>query len=169
MNNSPVMFNTVRRMTDTNLTLGRWMNSAVRFGYSHSTMEGPALSPSYTIMKYNALLRQYERNGSDDFLGAVDWKPSPATKITFEMQVNHYKSDTSFTLDPNGFLVQEADGTPAYLGNFTSFTPYGGAGHGGLQYRPAWAARTPARRSIHCFLPRTSRVACRSSILLARW
>jgi hypothetical protein len=127
VNNSPVMFNIVRRMTDTNLTLRPFDTFTYRFGYSHSTMEGPTLSPSYTLfgMKYNALLRQYERNGSDDFLGAVDWKPSRATKISAEMQGNHYKSDTYFTLDPNGFLVQEADGTPAYLGNFTSFTPYG--------------------------------------------
>jgi hypothetical protein len=130
--NSPVMFNTVRRMTDTNLTLRPFDVITYRFAYSHSTMEGPALSPSYTIMKYNALLRQYQRNGSDDFLGAVDWKPSPATKISFEAQVNHYKSDTTFSLDPSGFLVQEADGTPAYLGNFTSFTPYAGAGLTGV-------------------------------------
>ena len=132
VNKSPVMFNIVRRMTDTNLTLRPFDEISFRFGYSHSTMEGPTLSPSYTIMKYNALLQQYERNGSDDFLGAADWKPSQATKISFEMQANHYKSDTSFTLDPNGFLVQEADGTPAYLGNFTSFTPYGGAGLSGV-------------------------------------
>jgi len=93
-------------------------------------MEGPTLSPSYTLMgmKYNALLRQYERNGNDNFMGGADWKPSPATKISFEMQANHYKSDTFYTLDPNGFLVQEADGTPAYLGNYTSLTPYGIAG-----------------------------------------
>jgi hypothetical protein len=132
VNKSPVMFNTVRRMTDTNLTLRPFDIFTYRLAYSHSTMEGPALSPSYTIMKYNALLRQYERNGSDDFLGALDWKPSQATKISFEMQANHYKSDTFFTLDPSGFMVQEADGTPAYLGNFTSFTPYGGAGLTGV-------------------------------------
>ncbi|MGA2570766.1 MAG: hypothetical protein ABSF23_09620, partial [Terracidiphilus sp.] len=121
---SPVMFNTVRRMTDTNLTLAPLSSFTGRLAYSHSMMEGPTLSPSYTILKYNALLEQYERNGSDDFLGAFDWKPQPATKISVEMQANHYKSDTFFTLDPSGFLVQEADGTPAYLGNFTSFAPY---------------------------------------------
>jgi hypothetical protein len=127
VNNSPVMFNTVRRMTDTNITLRPFDTLTYRFAYSHSTMEGPTLSPSYTLMgmKYNALLRQYERNGNDNFMGGVDWKPSPATKISFEMQANHYKSDTFYTLDPNGFLVQEGDGTPAYLGNFTSLTPYG--------------------------------------------
>ncbi|HWB32959.1 MAG TPA: hypothetical protein VG714_07295 [Acidobacteriaceae bacterium] len=125
VNQSPVMFNIVRRMTDTSLTLAPFAKLTYRFGYSHSTMEGPTLSPSYTILKYNALLEQYERNGSDDYLGAVDWKPRADTKITFEMQANHYKSDTFFQLNPNGFTVQEADGTPAYLGNFTSFVPYG--------------------------------------------
>ncbi len=125
VNNSPVMFNTVRRMTDVDLTIYPLARFSYRLSYSHSTMEGPTLSPSYTILKYNALLRQYERNGSDDYMGAVDWKPRSDTKISFEMQANHYKSDTSFTLDPNGFMVQEADGTPAYLGNFTSFAPYG--------------------------------------------
>lgn len=122
---SPVLFNIVRRMTDTNLTLAPLSKFTTRLGYSHYTMEGPALSPSYTILKYNALLEQYQRNGSDDYLGAIDWKPQTGTKITFEMQANHYKSDTFFKLNPNGFQAQEADGTPVYLGNFTSFVPYG--------------------------------------------
>jgi hypothetical protein len=128
-NRSPVMFNTVRRMTDINLTLAPFARFSYRFAYSQGTMEGPSLSPSYTLfgMKYNALLRQYERNGSDDFLGAVDWKPRQDTKISFEMQANHYRSDTNYTLDPGGIMVQESNGTPAYLGNFTSFVPYGTA------------------------------------------
>jgi hypothetical protein len=125
VNHSPVMFNTVRRMTDLNLTLLPFATVSYRLGYSHGTMEGPSYSPSYTILKYNAMLQQYERNGDDNFLGAIDWKPSPKTKVSVEIQANHYKADTFFTLDPNGFLVQEADGTPAYLGNYTSFVPYG--------------------------------------------
>jgi hypothetical protein len=126
VNQSPVKYNTVRRMSDGNLTLMPFATYTVRLGYSHSTMSGPTLSPSYTLMgmKYNGLLQQNERNGSDDFLGAIDWKPTQQTKITFEMQANHYKSDTSYSLDPNGFYLQEADGTKAYLGNYTSLTPY---------------------------------------------
>lgn len=125
-NRSTVLFNTVRRMTDVNLTVAPFATLTYRFAYSQGTMEGPSLSPSYTLfgMKYNALLRQYQRNGSDDFLGAVDWKPRADTKISFEMQANHYRSDTNYSLDPSGFMVQEANGTPAYLGNFTSFVPY---------------------------------------------
>ena len=125
VNKSPVLFNTVRRTIDTGITIMPFSTFTYRLGFSHSTMEGPTLSPSYNILKYNALLMQYERNGNENYLGAIDWKPSLKTKVTFEAEVNHYKSDTFFELDPNGFLVQEADGTKAYLGNFTSFVPYG--------------------------------------------
>ena len=125
VNDSPVMFNTVRRMTDTELTLFPLSRVTYRFGYSKNTFEGPSLSPSYTIAKYDALLEQYQRHNSDDYMGAIDWKPVQGTKFTFEERVNRYKADSYFTLNPNGFLVQEADGTPAYLGNWDSQTPYG--------------------------------------------
>jgi hypothetical protein len=122
---SPVTFNTVRRMTDTNLTILPLSTFSFRAGYSHNTFEGPTLSPSYTIMKYDALLQQYQRNGTDDFLGAIDWKPQPQTRIAFEERVTHYKADSFFTLNPKGFMVQEADGTPVYLGNWDSQAAYG--------------------------------------------
>ena len=129
---SPVMYNTVRRMTDTSLTLMPISRFTYRFAYSHYTLEGPSLTPSYTIMKYNALLQQWERNGSDDFMVGFDWKPSQNTKVSLEAQANHYKLDSHMELDPSGFIVQEADGTKAYLGNFTAFVPYGGAGLTGV-------------------------------------
>lgn len=122
---SSVLFNTVRRMTDVNLTILPLSKFTYHVGYSHYTMEGPTLSPSYTIAKYDALLEQYQRNGTDEFTGAVDWKPSDKTKVTYEQIVNHYKMDSFFTLNPKDFMVQEADGTRAYLGNWDSVTPYG--------------------------------------------
>ncbi len=122
---SSVMFNTVRRMTDAELTLLPLSRVTFRVGYNHSTLEGPTLSPSYTIFKYDALLQEYQRNGSDDYFGAIDFKLNPKTKITFQEDVYRYKADSFFTLDPNGFMVQEADGTPAYLGNWDSQAPYG--------------------------------------------
>ena len=125
---SPVMFNTVRRMTDTDLTLMPLSRFTYRVAYSHYTMEGPTLSPSYTIMKYNALLTEFQRNGSDNYMGGIDWKPSQKTSVTFEFNGYHYKMDSHFELDPTGIIVQQANGTPSYLGNFTSFVPYGGAG-----------------------------------------
>lgn len=122
---SPETFNTVRRMTDTNLTILPLSTFSYRFGYSQNTFEGPTLSPSYTILKYDSLLQQYQRNSSDDFLGGLDWKPSPTTRISFEERVTRYKADSFFTLNPNGFRVQEADGTKVDLGNWDAQAAYG--------------------------------------------
>lgn len=125
VNHSPELFNTVRRMTDTNLTVLPLSTFSYRFGYAQNTFEGPSLSPSYTILKYNADLEQYQRNSTDDFFGALDWKPAPTTRVSFEERITHYKADSFFTLDPNGYQAQEADGTRVYLGNWNSLTPYG--------------------------------------------
>jgi hypothetical protein len=125
VNHSSVMFNTVRRMTDTNLTLYPLSKVSFRAGYAQNILQGPSLSPSYTIAKYNALLRQYQRNSTDEFTAGVDWKPVHGTKLTFDEVITRFKANTYFTLDPNGFLVQEVDGTKAYLGNWDSQTAYG--------------------------------------------
>lgn len=122
---SPVLFNTVRRMLDTNLVVAPLSTVTYRFGYFHNTMEGPTMSPSYTIFKYDALLQQYQRNGSDEYRAGFDWKPVQGTSVSLEEIVNRYKADSYFSLNPKGFQVQEADGTPAYLGNWDSQTPYG--------------------------------------------
>jgi hypothetical protein len=125
---SPVMFNTVRRMTDTGLTLLPLSKVTFRVGYSQNIFQGPTLSPGRSIGKYDSLLAEYQRNSTDDFLGAIDWKPWQLTRITFEEQVDHYKADSYFTLAPSELTVQEADGTPASLGNWdiasTPATPY---------------------------------------------
>jgi len=129
---SPVMFNTVRRMTDTSLTLFPLSKVTFRAGYSQNVFEGPTLSPggssnffAESIGAYDALLEQYQRNSTDDFTGAIDWKPLRKTKLTFEEQIDHYKADSYFTLAPSSFIAQEADGTPVALGNWDSLTPYG--------------------------------------------
>jgi len=122
---SSVMFNTVRRMTDTNITFLPLSKVTFRVGYSQNIMQGNTLTPSYTIAKYNALLQEYQRNSTDEYMGAVDWKPMQGTKLTFEEVITHFKTGSFFTLNPNGFLVQEASGTPVYLGNWDSQTAYG--------------------------------------------
>jgi hypothetical protein len=123
VNQSPVMFNTVRRMTDTNVTIFPLSKVTFRAGYSQNVFQGPSRSPSYTTGKENQLLNEYQRNSSDDYIGDIDWKPFPLTKITFEEQVSHYKADSFFTLAPSDFIAQEADGTPVALGNWDSKTP----------------------------------------------
>jgi hypothetical protein len=115
---SPVMFNTVRRMTDTSLTILPLSKVTFRVGYVQSIFQGPTVTPGRTIGKYDDLLDEYVRNSTDDFLGEIDWKPVAHTKITYEEQIDHYKADSYFTLDPATFNAQEADGTPVSLGNY---------------------------------------------------
>ena len=125
VNQSPVMFNTVRRMMDTRLTLYPLSTVTYRVEYTHNIFQGPSLSPSgYQFAKYDADLQEYQRNGTDDFTGAVDWKPVQGTKFTFEEQVDHYKADSYFTLAPGSLIVQEADGTQVAINDFDSLTPY---------------------------------------------
>ena len=123
VNQSPVLFNTVRRMTDTNLTIFPLSKVTYRVGYSQNIFQGPSLSPSgYQFAKYDAILQEYQRNSTDDFLGGIDWKPIHGTKLTFEEQIDHYKADSYFTMAPGDFNVQEADGTLAALDDFDSQT-----------------------------------------------
>ena len=124
---SPFLYNTVRRMTDTNLTILPLSKVTYRAGYSQNVFEGPSLTPSgYQVAgSYILLLQEYQRNSTDDFTGAIDWKPVPLTRLTFEEQIDHYKGDSFFNLAPNDFIVQEADGTKAaFLANYDSLTPY---------------------------------------------
>ncbi len=123
---SPFLFNTVRRMTDTNLTVLPLSTVTYRIAYSKSVMEGPSLSPSgYQFAKYNAVLEEYQRNSTDDMTADVDWKPVQGTKFTYEQQFTHYKGDSYFTLNPNALIAQEADGMKVAINDFDSLTPYG--------------------------------------------
>jgi hypothetical protein len=121
---SVVLFNTVRRMTDTSLTILPLSKVTYRVGYSQNIFQGPSLSPSgYGFATGNAILQEFQRNSTDDFTGAIDWKPVRGTQLTFEEQIDHYKADSYFTLAPSDFNVQEADGTKAALDNYDSVTP----------------------------------------------
>ena len=128
VNQSPFLFNTVRRMTDTNLTMLPLSKMTYRFGYSQNVMQGPSLTPSgYQIGGSNAvILEEMQRNSTDDFTGGVDWKPIRGTKLTFEEQIDHYRGDSYFNMAPQYLTVQESDGTKvALLTSYQNFLPYG--------------------------------------------
>ncbi|MGC9225080.1 MAG: hypothetical protein ACP5E2_14265 [Terracidiphilus sp.] len=131
---SPFMFNTVRRMTDTYLTLFPLSKVTLRFAYSQNIFQGPSQTPSGdSVAGQEVILEEYQRNSTDDFTGAIDWKPFTATKFTFEEQVDHYKGDSYFTMAPQYFTVQEADGTKvALLHSYQNSMPYGYTGSGVL-------------------------------------
>ena len=108
---------------------------------------------------------QYQRNSTDEFTGGVDWKPVQGTKLTFEEEITHFKTDSYFTLAPNSPLVQEADGTPAYLGNWDSQTAYGISGCNTASMGSAYTSATSTPSSLR----RKPPAACRSSIRHAMW
>jgi hypothetical protein len=122
---SPFLYNTVRRMTDTGLTILPLSKVTYRVGYSQNIFQGPSLSPSgYSFAKYDAILEEYQRNSTDDFTGAIDWKPMRGTQLTFEEQIDHYKADSYFTMASSDFIAQEADGTRVALDDYDSQSPY---------------------------------------------
>lgn len=122
---SPFLFNTVRRMTDTSLAIMPLSKVSLRIGYAQNIFQGPSLSPAYEIGVSDQLLNEFQRNSTDDFLAAITWKPVRLTTFTFQEQVNHYKQDSYYTLAASQFNVQEADGTLAALGNWdATASPY---------------------------------------------
>ncbi len=166
---SPVMFNIVRRMTDTNLTLRPFDAFTYRFAYSHSTMEGPTLSPSYTILKYNALLRQWERNGSDDYTGhsTGSLRRQPRSPLRCRrITISQTRPSCSIPVHSRFRKRMERLPISATLPalRLTATLPFPVP-----VIRPAWAADTQARPTTRSSLLRTSPAVCRSSIRLAPW
>ncbi|HET8636107.1 MAG TPA: hypothetical protein VFL96_04580 [Acidobacteriaceae bacterium] len=112
VNNSPHLFNTVRRMTDTNLTLFPSAQFSFHAGYSQNIMQGPTFGTIHTSAE--ALLEQQWRNSTDTWRGGVDWKILSRTTLTFDEVITHYKGDTFWQL--TGLNLQLSDGTPVTLG-----------------------------------------------------
>ena len=127
INDSPFMWNTVRRMTDAKLTLFPVSNVTFRLAYSQNIIQGPSITPSgNSIAGQELLLQEYQRNSTDDFTAGMDWKALPKTKLTFEEEVTRYKGNSYFTMDPAFYTVQEADGTKvAMLTSYQNYYPYG--------------------------------------------
>jgi hypothetical protein len=110
--NSPHLFNTVRRMTDVDLTILPISKVSFRVGYSQNISQGPSFSSQHNGAE--ALYLQNWRNSTDTWLGAVDWKPMSKTSLTFEESIGHYKGNTSWQL--TGLGLQLPNGVPATLG-----------------------------------------------------
>jgi len=147
---SPFMFNTVRRMTDTKLTLLPLSKVTFRIGYSQNVFQGPSLTPSgFFVGGYNdVLLQEYQRNSTDDWTGSVEWKPVSRTRLTYEEQVTHYKGDSSFSMAPQYFNLQEANGLrvavlQSYDNPINNILSFGIACNTGVGPAPISPAQTP--------------------------
>lgn len=110
---SPHLYNTVRRMTDTSLTLMPLSRIIYRAGYSQNINQGPSFSSIHAGAESQFL--QNWRNSTDTWFGAVDWKFRPRTILTFQETVVHYKGDTSFQL-ATPTLQLPSGGGPVTLG-----------------------------------------------------
>jgi hypothetical protein len=145
---SPFLSNTVRRMTDTKLTLLPLSKVTFRAGYSQNVFQGPGLSPSgYQFAgSYDVLLQEYQRNSTDDWTGSVEWKPVSRTRLTYEEQVTHYKGGSYFSMAPQYFNLQEANGLRvAVLQNYDNpiNKPVGITCNAGVGASPISPAQTP--------------------------
>ena len=109
---SPHLFNTVRRMTDLNLTLEPLSRFSARIGYAHIISQGPSFSTVHEGAE--GLLSQSWRNGTDTWTGGLDWKLDPHTTVSYDEFILHYKGDTRWQLAGLNHVL--SNGTPVALG-----------------------------------------------------
>ncbi len=109
---TPHLYNTVRRMTDVNITLAPLSKVTPRFGYFQNINQGPSLSTMHVSAE--GLLVQNWRVSTDVWNAGVDWKPLARTSISFDEFITRYKGNTSWQL--TGLNYKLANGTPISLG-----------------------------------------------------
>ena len=109
---SPHLFNTVRRITDLNVTLAPLSRVSFRAGYNHNINQGPSYSSVHEGT--DALLLQSWRNSTDSWIAGVDWKPGYRSTLSYDQFITHYKGDTVWQLAGLNYVL--SNGTPASLG-----------------------------------------------------
>ena len=110
--NSPHSYNTVRRITDLNLTLAPLSRVSFRFGYNHNINQGPSYSSVHEGT--DALLLQNWRNSTDAYIAGIDWKPDNRSTVSYDQFITYYKGDTNWQL--SGLNYSLSNGTPVSLG-----------------------------------------------------
>jgi hypothetical protein len=120
------LFNTVRRNTDTNLTLLPVSIVSFRAGYNHGTHEGP----TYTTLHNggDVQLLQWFRSAADTFTGGVDVKLAKRTTLSYDQFFVLYKGDSTFSLTGANYLVKGGNGLTESLGVDTLATATCGTG-----------------------------------------
>jgi len=106
------LFNTVRRNTDTTLTLMPLSRISFRAGYNHGTHEGPSYSSIHA--GGDTQVSEWFRNASDTYTGGVDAKLAKRTTLSYDQFWVLYKGDSTFQL--TGADYKLSNGTPISLG-----------------------------------------------------
>jgi hypothetical protein len=107
------MFNTVRRNTDTALTLLPLWVISLRAAYNHGTHEGPTFSTIHNGGDVQVL--NWFRKGTDTYNGGVDVKLAKRTTLSYDQFFVFYKSDSSFQLTGANYTLNTTS-TPVSLG-----------------------------------------------------
>ncbi len=110
--NTPHLYNTVRRMTDVQLTVAPLSKVNAHFGYFQNVNQGPTTSTIH--VGGDALLTQYWRNSTDVWNAGVTWKPLRNTSLNFDEFITHFKGNTHWEL--TGLNYQLSNGAPVSLG-----------------------------------------------------
>ncbi len=111
--NSPHLFDTVRRMSDVDLTLMPQSRVSFRLGFSHNNMTGPSYDSIHEGTE--ALLLQDWKTTMNSYRFGVDWKAAPRTVISYDQFLDYYKGDTDYRLAPFAPALLST-GTPVELG-----------------------------------------------------
>jgi hypothetical protein len=109
---SPHLYNTLRRMTDVNLTLAPLSVISPHFGYFQNINQGP--SGSTIHVGAEGLLIQNVRISTYVWNAGVDWKPLARTSVSYDEFITQYKGNT--TWDLAGATYNLSNGTPVSLG-----------------------------------------------------
>ncbi|WP_157467888.1 outer membrane protein [Edaphobacter aggregans] len=112
--NSPHLYNTVRRMTDVNLTVAPLSVVRARFGYFQNINQGPTYTSYHIGNGLDGLMLQNWRVSTDVWNAGIDWKPLEGTTISFDEFITHYKGNTNLEL--SGLNYNLSSGTPVSLG-----------------------------------------------------
>lgn len=111
--NSPHLFDTVRRMSDVDLTLLPEAWVSFRLGYSHNNMTGPSYSSVHEGT--DALLLQPWNTTLNSYRVGVDARVAPRTVLSFDEFLDYYRGDTDAQLAPFAPALLSS-GTPVELG-----------------------------------------------------
>jgi hypothetical protein len=106
------LFNTVRRNTETLVTILPVSRVSFRAGYNHGTNEGPSYSSVHG--GGDVSVNQWWRNSLDTFVGGVDVKLFKRTTLSYDQFYGLYRGDTSNTLAAATWSL--ANGTPVSQG-----------------------------------------------------
>ena len=112
LTDSPHRFDTVRRMSDFNLTLGPQSRVRVRLGYSRNVSEGPSFSTVHEGTE--SMLFQPWKNTVNAYRIGVDFNILPRTSFSYDQFLNYYKGDTTWVDQNFGYML--SNGVPVDLG-----------------------------------------------------